>query len=74
MPTTKLRPATVLRRRREIGEQIYRLHKELEALAGRCSHEGSVVYSPDPSGNNDSSYDCTACGSSWRSWPEGVGR
>jgi hypothetical protein len=74
MPDTKLKPDTVLRRRRQIGEKMQKLQQELKDLKKRCSHDGHVVYCPDPSGNNDSGYECIACGSEWRRWPEGVSR
>lgn len=68
----KLSPETISKRCYQILEEIESPHKELQSLKDRCSHIGSIVYSPDPSGNNDSSYDCIACESSWRNYPKDV--
>lgn len=73
MSQPKLHPRTIIRRRRALLRQRNLIVDEIRALCLRCSH-GAVHYSRDPSGNNDSSYDCSACGASWHNWPEGVER
>ena len=70
----KLKAKTVQKRRWKIFEEIEALRSELKDLQLRCDHLGHVHYSPDPSGKNDSSYDCSACGSEWQSWPKDVPR
>ncbi len=73
MPTEKpLSPAVVFRRVNQLIGKIRELEEEIKAVRKRCSHHGCVSYSSDPSGNNDSGYDCSACGQSWRRWPVGV--
>lgn len=71
---TKLNPKTVAARRRKLHDIIDKATVELRELRSRCSHVGTLDYEPDPSGNNDSSYDCSACGASFRSWPKDVPR
>jgi len=50
---------------RTYTNKLNNINKELRTLQGLCDHE-SVEYYPDPSGNNDSSYMCTACGKAGR--------
>ena len=40
---------------------IAKLNRELVNIRGECKHV-KRTYHPDPSGNNDSSYTCDACG------------
>lgn len=70
----KWKPTSVVARKRRLLGLIEKAQTEIRELRMRCSHVGSIEYCPDPSGNNDSSYDCTACGSSWRRWPDDVPR
>ena len=41
------------------------LSHRLKKIRDECPHH-EVTYHPDPSGNNDSSYDCDLCGKSAR--------
>lgn len=40
------------------------IKRRLDALQERCIHPGAV-FQPDPSGGNDSSHRCDACGKVW---------
>ncbi len=67
-----LTPKDVQQKLRLLYKRSEAIQQEITATRKRCAHHGHVSYSQDPSGNNDSSYDCSACGQSWRRWPEGV--
>lgn len=68
----KLSRKVIQRRLAKLDEEIRALQLAKRAILDRCSHEGGVYYSPDPSGNNDSEYCCRHCNASWRTRPEGV--
>lgn len=70
----RLAPKYVRSRRELLSKRVESIYAELRELKQRCSHVGSLHYSPDPSGNNDSSYDCSACGASFRRCPADVPR
>jgi uncharacterized UBP type Zn finger protein len=66
----KLKPETVRKRLdeadrllQEATENQRQVYKETRA---RCPHDWSYV--PDPSGNNDSGYNCNTCGAWSRTW------
>lgn len=68
----KLLPTLIREMKIKLYNNIKEIEKEIKELKAKCSHVGSISYSSDPSGNNDSSYDCNACGASWRRWPSDV--
>lgn len=55
-----------------LNKTIEVCYRKLAKLKAECTHVGAVLYCPDPSGNNDSDYYCTACNASWKRLPEGV--
>jgi hypothetical protein len=68
----KLTPKVVKQRLKVIRMKQHELTCEAAKIKAQCSHVGEIDYCQDPSGNNDSSYDCRACGASWRHWPKDV--
>jgi hypothetical protein len=67
-----LKPVTIKARRLELEkehaankaefiEKNTEINFKISLLQKRCSHE-NTTYSPDPSGNNDSSLSCNDCG------------
>lgn len=57
---TMLTLEDVRQSRRKLYEQIRIVQQDLRCLQRHCPHD--YLYHPDPSGNNDSFYECTACG------------
>ena len=72
MPIQKLSPAAVRIRRKMILDKISDLQQQVLELHRRCSHAGEINFHADPSGNGDSEYLCSTCGSSWRRLPSDV--
>lgn len=68
----KISPQDVVKMLRVNDQAIRKIRENCDQIRARCTHVGCISYSPDPSGNNDSSYDCSACGRSWRRWPKDV--
>lgn len=54
--------STVRWRLRKLDREMRMLMAERERTVRRCPHDW--VYHPDPSGNNDSHYECAVCGRS----------
>jgi len=65
----KLKPATVKKRILATNRRINELAKEIKMLRAACSHQGSVESFHE---YEDSGFQCSACGTCWRRWPEGV--
>lgn len=65
----KLHPNLIRIKQKEIIDQIDKLKKEFDLLNIQCSHEGTIAYCRDPSGNNDSGYYCSICQGEWKKNP-----
>ena len=59
-PPLPLSPEYVKRRTDAIYAKINKLHAEMRKIQSRCGHDWKHL--PDPSGNNDSEYQCRGCG------------
>lgn len=66
-----LRLETVRIRLARIAANLESLIQERKAVIARCPHDWR--YEPDPSGNNDSYYECRVCGTTSRRLPKEAG-